>query len=608
MSGFVGIVNTDGAPIDRRLLTDMTDALAFRGPDAQRVWIDGNVGFGHTLLATTEEAWSERQPCSLDGDVWLTADARIDGRDDLVAALGAAGREARGANDAELILHAYGAWGDRSVDRLLGDFAFAVWDRSRRTLFCVRDPLGTKPFFYAERSGTIVVSNTLECVRRHPAVSDRLDDVAVADFLLFQGYQEFDTTAFCDVRRLPGAHALTWSADAGARVRRYWTLPVGREIRYRRRRDYVEHFGTLLKAAVRDRVRTPSVGVMMSGGLDSTTIAAVARDAIAEVRGPATLRASSIVYDTLIPDQERHYSGLAARSLGIPIDYLEADGYVPFDRSDGSVPRAPEPADESFPMMMRDYYRRLASYTRVALCGFEGDELFDEVPRTHFAALARSGQIGRLGSALVTYSRAFGVLPHIGVRTAWRRWVRGAGRMSAFPAWLNEDFVKRLDLRARWRAAMAPKPAGVTRPRAIHTLTSPVRMQIVESFDTGVTRAPLEVRHPLEDRRLIDYVLAIPAVPWCMRKTLLRETMRGVLPEPVRRRPKVPLAGSPLVEWLKRPDAARRLGSIALAPQLEAYVDVAKLTPLAGQSPADDVYLSVYLRLRPLSLSYWLHA
>src|SRR5882762_8960807 len=87
MSGIVGIINLDGAPVDRELLTRMTDFMSFRGPDAQEIWIDGNVGFGHTMLRTTFEAETEEQPLTLDGKVWLTADARIDGRKELIADL-----------------------------------------------------------------------------------------------------------------------------------------------------------------------------------------------------------------------------------------------------------------------------------------------------------------------------------------------------------------------------------------------------------------------------------------------------------------------------------------------------------------------------------------
>ncbi len=201
MSGFVGIVNLDGAPVDRVLLERMTRSLVFRGPDACEVWAEGAVGFGHTMLRTTHEAANERQPATLDGRLWITADARIDGRAGLIEKLQAKSGAARGVSlstpDAELILHAYDVWGDGCVEHLLGDFSFAIWDASRRRLFCARDQMGVKPFFYAHVGSCVVFSNTLECVRQHPLVSDRLNDLAIADFLLFDMHQDPEIDVLC---------------------------------------------------------------------------------------------------------------------------------------------------------------------------------------------------------------------------------------------------------------------------------------------------------------------------------------------------------------------------------------------------------------------------
>ena len=603
MSGIAGIVNTDGAPVDPQLLSDMTESLRFRGPDAMRTWIDGHVGFGHTLFATTEEAWRERQPCTIDGDVWIVADARVDARDDLVRTLDARGRTGlNNANDAELILHAYGEWGEACVDHLLGDFAFAVWDRPRRRLFCARDQFGVKPFYYALRGNAIVFSNTLDCVRRHPLVSDRLNDLTIADFLLFYYNQNFDTTAFADIQRLPGGHTLTWTGGQ-PHVRRYWTLPVYGELRYRRRSDYVDRFREVLHLAVRDRLRTRRVGILMSGGLDSTAVAATAHQQLSASGEPFTLRAHTVVYDRLIPDEERHYAGLAAGMIGLPIDYLVADDRAPYERSGDRDVRTPEPIDEPFLAMIVDHYRRVAAYGRVALTGSDGDTLLDELPARHFSALRRSCGLTSLLSAWAAYAWTIGARPPMGIRTTFRRWTsRGPSPLQEFPDWINEEFAARLDLRSRWQNVKSPTLPAVTRPRAVWVLSSPQWSYLFESRDPGVTGVPLELRHPLTDLRLVEYLLSIPASPWCMKKTILREAMRGLLPEPVRLRKKSPLAGDPLLRHLERPGAARPLDSLARVPALFRYANRDALPSVAGQGSSH----SVYWILRLLSLNDWL--
>src|SRR5579864_3559412 len=341
MSGIVGIVNLDGAPVSRLLVKEMTAHLAFRGPDAQSMWIEGEVGFGHTMLRTTWESEGEHQPFSLDGQVWITADARVDDRENLVEKLASKGQEVvSAAPDAELILRAYHAWGEHCVEHLLGDFAFAIWDRHLQRVFCARDNLGIRPFYYFQSGKTFVFSNTLNCVRRHPDVSSKLSDLAVADFLLFALNQDSATTTFSDIQRVAPAHSLTVSKDRCV-SRRYWSMPIDEPVYYRRNSDYVDQFSELLRLAIRDRTRTPWMGVLMSGGLDSSALAATA----CQLSGhrPA-VAAFTYVFDYLIPDEERYYAGLVADRLGIPIHYSVRDDKVIDPEWDRRPLRTPEPA------------------------------------------------------------------------------------------------------------------------------------------------------------------------------------------------------------------------------------------------------------------------
>ena len=329
MSGIVGIINLDGQPVERLLLRRLTEFLAYGGPDAQEVWTEGPVGLGHAMLRTTFESEHERQPYSLDGRVWITADARIDGRAELIRKLAGKGCGLlKDIPDPEIILQAYRVWGEDCVRHLLGDFAFAIWDGPHRRLFCARDHSGIKPFFYARVKDCFVFSNSLDCLRQHPQVSDELNELAIADFLLFDFNQEPATTTFTDIQRLPAAHSAVLR-DGTFRTRRYWTLPFSGPIRYKQQSDYVEHFIELLQQAVADRLRTRRVGVLMSGGLDSSTVASQAAAIRAAESSPGDLRAYTWVFDRLIPDEERHYAGLAASHLNLPIEFLALDDYKP---------------------------------------------------------------------------------------------------------------------------------------------------------------------------------------------------------------------------------------------------------------------------------------
>jgi len=605
VSGFVGVANLDGAPIDPALMRRMTNALAFRGPDGQEIWIGEDVGLGHAMFRTTDEPTRERQPCSLDGEVWITADVRVDGRAELVRALQTAGRsQLETATDPELVLHAYHAWGEALVDHLLGDFAFAIWDGATRRILCARDQLGVKPFFYAQLPRQLVVSNTLSCLRHHNSASDELNDAAVGDFLLFGYNCNPRTTTYAAIQRLPAGHMLTWSPGREPCLRRYWTLPIYNELRLPHPIDYVERFRSLLISATADRLRTDRVGVLMSGGLDSSLIAATAHGLLAARGAPFELRAHTVVYDRLFKDEERHYSGLVARSLNIPIEYLVADNYPLFDGHDGARIQFPEPvAGQEQPLLIDTFNRQVAAGSRVALTGFDGDAVLTASWSAHLATLSRNGQFARLAADAFRYARAKQDL--LGAFSRRLRLPRHGGRpLSHYPTWLNPAFERRLQLKDRWARRRAPSSIGKgPREGAYYAMLFSNWLPLLEGSDAGVTGVPGERRHPLLDLRVVEFLLSLPAIPWCVDKHIFRAAAQNVLPKPIVRRPKTPLAGDPF-PYLLRDFRAHSVDPYAFHPVVGHYVDASQLANVIDQTESE-LY---WLPLRVLLLSQWLNS
>jgi len=608
MSGICGIVNLDGAPVERTVLEDMTAFMSFRGPDAQDVWIEGSVGFGHTLLRTTFESEHERQPCSLDGKVWITADARIDGRDELRRKIAATGRSlpapmTAGIPDVELILHAYHAWGADCLDHLIGDFAFAIWDGRSRQLFCARDHFGVKPFFYARIGKGLVFSNTLECVRRHPAVSSVLDDLAIADFLLFETNQDPAGTAFSDIRRLPPAQSLTWSVE-DLKLRCYWTLSRKAEIRHRPAGDYVERFRELLDAAVADRLRSSRIGVEMSGGLDSTAVAATASNLLARHAVPFELSASTLVYDRVIPDEERRYAQMTAQMLGMPIHCYAADDYRLFEQYDHQGVPFPEPVHEPDGAAWCESIKTQVARCRVVLTGWDGDALLSESPKPYFRYLLKQCRLLRLLGGMA----GFAISERRSLPLRFQSWLAGnkaGGEQQSpfYPAWLNPALEERLELKTRWQQVKTAEPVShPVRPYAHRSFGYLTQWSnFFDGYDPGVTGLPLEHRHPLLDLRLLDYCLTLPPQPWCVKKRILREAMRRMLPEPVRLRPKTPLGIWPGLHKLGALEASW-MDDFIPEPGLDAYVKRARIPGVLGTGDTTNAWEN----LRPLSLNFWL--
>jgi asparagine synthase (glutamine-hydrolysing) len=607
VSGFVGILHLDGSPVDSRLLRDLTDFLSFRGPDAQEIWCDGPVGFGHALLQIASGTPLEKQPVQLDGRLLIIADARIDARADLLDKLKAKNRTSDSLSlsspDAELIVHAYDTWGEACVEHLLGDFSFAIWDAREKRLFCARDHFGVKPFFYAHTDSCFIFGNTLDCVRMHPSVSNRLNDLAIADFLLFDMHQDLPMTSYADVQRLPPAHSLVCK-QGGVTTRRYWELRVTSPVVFQHEQEYLERFRELLDAAVSDRVGQDSVGVLMSGGLDSPTVAASARRAIMRNGGGFRLYAYTEVFDSLIPHEERHYATLVANALGIPIEYLACDQWKIFERAGHPEYRTPEPTHSACPSSDVDQLRQVAARSRVALTGFGGDPALCGRITVHFRQLFAKRQFDRILPDAVRFFGAEGRLSRLYLSTRWRILFSSKKESSSYPSWLNEDLEKRLGLRDRWdsveRAGTATLAPAV-RPEALELICEPMWPNLFELCDAGVTKVPVEIRHPIFDLRLLNFLLALPRLPWCTDKELLREACRGTLPDAVRLRRKSPLAADPLVALLNRPEAGW-VDRFEPIPELEQYVVRSRIPAVHGERDS----WSTWINLRPLSVNFWL--
>jgi asparagine synthase (glutamine-hydrolysing) len=503
------------------------------------IWTDGNVAF-------------DQQPLTLDGHVWVIADSRIDPGDSV--------------SDGARILKAYESWGEDCVDHLIGDFVFAVWDKRRRRLFCARDHFGVKPFFFARVANSIIFSNRLDTVRRDARVSDELNETAVGDYLAFGLNQDSSTTIFRDIQRLPAAHTLTVS-NGSVTTRRYWAPAVQDEIRFRDQQSYVDRFSELLTTATRDRLRTDRVSISMSGGLDSTSLAVIARDLL----GHDGVHAFSNVYDELIPDEERHYSTLAAAAIGIPIRHNEADKYGLFEGElDQAEPFLISPLGGQF----SDLMKLMAENGRVALTGYDGDALMNE--------------------------------PSSG-RPLWKKILRRKERpiTTNYPRWIEESFAKRINLMERvreWGAGpQVVEPMQQQRKATLRALQSKVWTPLLEGYDPGATRLPLEVRHPFLDVRLVEYILAIPTNPWCVNKHILRCAMKDRLPAAVLNRPKTPLAGDPALQ-LSRGASVRWLDSFDVSPQLTRFVNLRLRRPLAEEETPD----ALWANLRLFALNHWL--
>ncbi len=557
MSAFAGVLSLDGAPVDAALLRRLTAALAYAAPDGSRAWVSPRIGLGYAHLRRAPAGTRADVPMpAADGrGLHLVADVDLDDRDRLQSELAAAGqRVPRDADDAALVLAAYRAWAARCVDHLHGDFAFALWDAGRGRLFLVRDRFGMRPLYLVRGGGLFGFSNSLDVVRAIPGVTADLDEGAIGDLLRIGYDTDPASTAFADVRALPPAHTMTVTDRAEA-PERYWDLPTDGRVRLESVEAYAERFVELLEVAVADRMRgADSVALLLSGGRDSTAVAAMAR-AVADRRSGPRLHAVTAVYDYAIPDEERRYAALAAAALRIPTDFLPQDEYGWYEGWVRPDSWRPEPPESPGLAAETDLNGRAAAHAPIGLTGEGGDAALRET-ESRLARLLLGGHLWRAAVESARYVRVHHRLPRPGLRRLQSRRRGLLSPYSEVPLWLRPDFVERARLRERWVALEAEDARQwqrhPVRPEAFTKLRSAFWARCFEQEHPTATGQAIMLRHPFFDERLVEFLLALPAEQWLNDKGIVVAAMRGRLPRPVVYRNKTPLAGDPELVAFRR--------------------------------------------------------
>lgn len=565
MSGICGILRLDGAPAEG--IGAMAAPLGRRGPDATRHWARGPVALGHALLATTPEALHERLPLVHEGSgCVVTADVRLDNREELIAALGLpppgrvpgdgeAGPPPRGrvVGDGELILRAYLAWGEDCPARLLGDFAFAIWDPRARRLFAARDQMGMRQLAYAHLPGRLLAFATEpRAVLEAPGVPRDLDEGRIADAV--ESYLEMvdrESTFYAAVRRLPPAHVLV-AGDGEVAVRRYWSLEPGPLLELGGDEAYEEAFRDVFAQAVRCRLRSAGpVGSMLSGGMDSGSVAAVASRLMAEAgRGP--LPTFSVVDADPGDDPETRGVRATAAMLGTT-PHLVGLGDLSGWTADlaAALGGAAEPFDALMDVPRAAYLAARRAGVRVVLDGVAGDTVLAE--GDHLRRLARSGRWLQVWREAVGEERQW-----LGRRSRWRL-LLGAARGAVVPdplrrlrrrlPWpgdgrpgegrlLQPDFARRVDLAGRVARFRRHQPPGWGPNQAWRAAVVGGVALLVgrERYDRTASRFAVEPRDPFMDLRVIGFCLRCPSAQMLRdgwQKHLLRRAMERELPASV---------------------------------------------------------------------------
>ena len=569
MCGITGLHHPSGAPHEprRQAIARMTSTLTHRGPDDEGYYLDDFTALGHRRLSIID-LQTGRQPMSNEsGDVWIVFNGEIYNHGDLRRVLEGKGHTFRTRSDTEAIVHAYEEWDTACLDRLRGMFAFAIWDARRRRLFLARDRIGKKPLYYAVRGdGTLLFGSELKALTAFSDLPLSVDLEALSDYLTLT-YVPREKSIFREVRKLLPGHYLL-ADSTGVAMRRYWdasfatTDPDG---------PPAERVAALLRDAVAHRLESDvPLGAFLSGGIDSSAIVAFMAQSM---RIPVTT--ASIGF----PD--RRYNELPyARQVAelFSTDHREdtvTAGAV--DILDRLIWHYDEPFGDS--SAVPTYYLAQLARRRVtvALSGDGGDESFAGYRRYYVDVLENTlrellppslrrpffGLLGALypkADYLPQVLRGKTVLSNV-ARPAWEAYFhtmsgtneRDTNRLLSADTCAALGRYRTADIFADLYAA-ADATDSLGRIQYIDFKTY-LPDDILTKIDRASMANSLEVRCPLLDHHLVEYVAALPArlkLRGRRSKIILKEALRDVLPREILERPKMGFV-MPVADWLRGP-------------------------------------------------------
>ena len=551
MSGIFGIVNLDGKPVEQAVLERMAQSMAHRGVDNQGFWVNGGLALGHLTLCTTPESLCEKLPWkdTLSG-LCITADARIDNRTELISTLNPDARLPTDIPDSQLILSAFRKWGKSCVDRLLGDFAFAIWDDRRQRLFVARDHMGLRPFYYHYSEKIFVFASTAIAISKGSRVPNEINEGRVADFLVneLEGINN-TSTFFKMVYRMPPAH-IGVLEHKKLSFHHYWKPDTTTCLQLRSDDDYADALEEALTLSVKARLRSQwPASSMLSGGVDSSSICGIANKLSRENNG-GLFRSYSAVSDNVSNCSESGYISLMIDQGGLdPV--LVNPSTIKNHSSDFETISGilEDPFDESW-AMLRLIYLTARKHGNVVVMDGMGGDLIAGLTTSYPSYLLRQGdikhafreidsrrtnyfegQIGWLKAHTQVIRPVFtpNLMRHLKASLWTSDWTKACLRDSM----LSKSFIRKVRLKDRWREYNGQSTLGFCpslRHAHAESIVVPYLTAAIERYTRLASCCGVDSRQPFHDKRVVELCLSMPWqqkarngwLKYCLRNALQR--------------------------------------------------------------------------------------
>ena len=636
MSAIGVIYNLDEKPVKSSLLEKMSGLLKHRGTDDFGLWHQDAIGLFHRMMWTTPESKLENLPAeSRFGSNFITCDARIDNRGELISHLPFDRSHPDEITDSEIILAAYEKWGEMCLPRIIGDFVFAIWNAREKTLFAARDPLGVKHFYYCHQEYKLfALASEIKALFALERIPRELNEEHLGDYLVINS-EDKENTFYKNIKRLPATHALSVSRK-GLRIWKYWK-PETTELRYKSDGEYHEAFREKFDAAVAARLRSMyPVGSMLSGGLDSSSIVCAASRSLKK-QNKAPLHTFSAVFPTIARSDERiderRFMDSVIEKTGCTPHFVTADDGSPFKDIEKIQWHTDHPVGAPIYMDWEIFRAAHSSGVRIVLSGFDGDSTVSH-GYEDLANFALRGWYLRLFREALALKKNMPRRSHSLKRSIWHRGIARAVSPSVYTLWrrlrgrkpadytpspitfplnfktVNPEFRKLFALEKRIIDLREKNyPNGIS-PIEYHwnALTNGHFSQVLENLEKASAAFAVEPRFPFFDRRLIEFCIALPPGQRIYKgwtRSIFRHAMQEILPDDVCwRTDKSNIGASVKINMLKHSAQMLENAVFKHSHRLRKFIDIDllkaayseyKANPLEKESEALLLLTNVYL-------------
>ena len=561
MSGFIGVVSPKLTQVDSENLDAATVAISKICTDYSGAWKSDCVDLRFGWLKTFDDTEDEHLPFTIDDNIRIVGDVRLDNRHGLIEKLQIVFSDiSLSIPDSYLMLYAYKHWGENCLQHIAGDYAFAIWNELENYLFCARDHFGLVPFYYAQIGDRFLFTNFYTSLKDVPNLTEEINDEVLRSYLETRSNQSVDQTIYKNIKKLPPANQLVYK-DGVLKISTYWEIPKFiKPIRYKTTKEYVEHFYKLFKQSVKDRTRHSKIASSLSGGMDSSAITATAKNVNIELYGTnCDVRCYNIVYEHLVNEKEGFFAEITAKHLNLPINQYVAEDFLK-NVTEQLTSWLPEPVGIPNATAEAKILSDVEAFSRTYLTGFGGDPLFMYDQLTSKRLKEHGGKIQCYKDEILFY-KTFGRFSG----TTFRHKILSALKKNRFfKAFISTG-------KERFLSRNVGKPEEQKGAKLFYSYSAlfenPFWSSLFETSYPGFNGYKVKVRQPFVCLDLFLFILALP--PHLLyKKSLLRLSMIPFLPIEVVARLKAVLFNNPYGKGFKDQKIIDLLNDELLKPDI----------------------------------------